>query len=199
MILRVSAGVCALFLAMAQMVGGALAGDIALQPASPQPTAASLSPGLYVVYAYPQDVKSLASAEYHLSKNKHSAKPLIGFDYPDTREGDNALTARQPYQVAAEITGFIRFEEAGRFDLDFQSNDGLMVEIGGEEVVFFDGRHPCTTPGSVTVSVPEAGWYPLRAIWFQRAGTSCLLMRSGPVEGELDWVPNEDFAFIPKE
>ena len=179
------------------MAGPALADDIALTPASPQPDEAAMRQGLHVVYAYPQDVKSIAAAEYHLGKNQHSAKPLIGFDYPDTAKGDDALTARQPYNVAAAISGFMRFDAPGRYDLEFHSNDGLKVEIGGAEVVFFDGRHPCTTPGSYTVAVPEAGWYRLKATWFQRSGTSCLLLKSGPADGELDWTPNEDFAFIP--
>ena len=186
-------------IAIATAAFAASAGELTLTPASPQPDETALRQGLHVVYAYPQDVKSLASAEHHLGKNQHSAKPLIGFDYPDTEEGDNALTARQPFQVAAHITGFIRFDEAGRYDLEFESNDGLKVEIGGAEVVYYDGRHPCSTPGFVTVVAPEAGWYPLEAIWFQRAGTSCLLMKSGPAGGELDWTPNDAFAFIPKD
>ena len=42
------------------MAGPALADDIALTPASPQPDEAAMRQGLHVVYAYPQDVKSIA-------------------------------------------------------------------------------------------------------------------------------------------
>lgn len=187
-------------LAAATLAGATAAkADVVLRPASPQPDAAALSQGLFVTYSYPQDVRSLAAAEHHLEKRPFSAKaPLIGFDYPDTREGDNALTSRQAYVVAAKIEGFIRFDAPGRYDLEFQSNDGLRVSIGGQVVSEYDGRHPCSSPGAVAVQAPSAGWYELEAIYFQRQGTSCLLMEWAPAGGEMGWTPNDAFAFIPK-
>lgn len=168
--------------------------SISLTPADPQPTEADLAPGLAVTYAYPGDVKSLQDAVSYLDYDTKVGPPLIGFDYPDTLEGEETLTAGQSIQVIAQITGFIRFDEPGTHQLEFQSNDGLSVSISGEEVYRYDGRHPCETNGAQSVTVPEAGWYELEAIYFQRVGTACLLMQWDVGNG-FDWTPNDVFAY----
>ena len=173
----------------------ALAGPIKLAPADPQPDASALAEGLAVAYGYPADVKTLRDAEYY-AKDAAAGEPLIGFDYPDTEEGDIALTSKQSIQVVAKITGFLKFDEPGVYELDFISNDGLRVHIGGEMVTEFDGRHPCENAGVVEVEAPVAGWYPLEALYFQRIGTSCLLAEWTPPGGELDWIPNENTAYL---
>jgi hypothetical protein len=172
--------------------------DVSLVPAQPQPDPSSLQQGLAVTYAYPTDVKSLSNAEHHLTKSPFKGKPIVGFDYPDTDEGDLTMTSRQPFMFAAKISGFIRFDAAGSHVLDFETNDGLSVSISGQEVYEYDGRHVCSSSGEVTVTVPEAGWYPLEATYFQRSGTACLLMKWATGGAEPDWTPNEAFAFIPE-
>jgi len=172
--------------------------QVALTPASPQPDPALLQPGLSVVYAYPRDVRSLDNADYHLRESPRAGKPLIGFDYPDTNEGDLTMTSRQPFVFAARISGYIAFDTAGAHTLDFETNDGLAVSIGGRAIYEHDGRHPCSSSGEVVVTVPEPGWYTLEATYFQRQGTACLLMKWAPPGGEIDWTPNEAFAFIPE-
>ena len=73
----------------------------------------------------------------------------------------------------------------------------LLVEIGGTQVFKYDGRHPCESNGAVDVNVPEAGWYEIEAIWFQRIGSACLLMQWGEPGGDLGWTPNDAFAHKP--
>ena len=185
----IAAGIAAIAFATS-----ALAQAVSLTPASPQPDAASLKPGLAVEYAYPADIKWLRDAETWFSYGSEQGEPLVGFDYPDTLEGEKALTSRQSQQVIAKISGYIRFDETGARDLDFMSNDGLSVMISGQEVYRHDGRHPCESDGAVTVNVPEPGWYKLDAVWFQRVGSSCLLMQWGSPGSDLGWTPNEAFG-----
>jgi hypothetical protein len=168
---------------------------VKLTPADPQPSEAELAPGLAVRYAYPGDVKSLQDAKSYLEYETKDGPPLVGFDYPDTLDGEETLTAGQSIQVVAEITGYIRFERPGVHQLEFQSNDGLLVKISGEDVYRYDGRHPCESNGLNEVDVPEAGWYEIEAIYFQRVGTACLLMMWGDAASGLDWTPNEAFAY----
>ena len=173
----------------------ASAAPLALTPASPQPDAAALSPGLYVEYVYPPDVRTLHEAN-SWKAGKSRGPDLVGFDYPDTEEGETALTSDKAEYVVAHIRGYLRFDEAGVYELDFLSNDGLEAEIGGQVVSRVDGRQPCDNVGVETVSVPEPGWYEVKALWFQRLNTSCLLMEwKTPSAGEVDWVPNEAFAY----
>lgn len=166
-------------------MGGAAGTD----PADPQPT--GLSDGLAVRYAYPPDVKTLAQAENYLS-DAQPGEPLEGLDYRDTADGDLTLTATRAHHVVAGISGFVRFDETGTYVLDFLSNDGLKASIGGQEVVFFDGRHPCEESEAVEVNVPTPGWYALEAVYFQRTGSACLHMRAG--QDAPEWMENEAFG-----
>lgn len=167
-----------------------LAGTLTLTPANPQPT--GLTEGLAVSYAYPADVKTLSQAAT-FAKRATPGKPLAGMDYIDTADGEKTLTSDKAHHVVADISGYVRFDAAGTYTVDFLSNDGLKVEIGGQEVAFFDGRHPCEESRPATVKVPQAGWYALKALYFQRTGSACLHMRAG--QGEPDWMENTSFGY----
>lgn len=180
--------------ALLGLAGAALAGPVAIRPAAEQPAAAELRPGLAVTYAFPTDVRSLYDAEQSRNYRPTKGKPLVGFDYPDTASGENALTSDQAEKVVAYISGLMRFEKAGVYRLSFQSNDGLRVILGGAQVYEHDGRHACVNSYTAEVSVPEPGWYPVEALWFQRLSTSCLLLRWQPPGGAEDWAPNAIFA-----
>ncbi len=180
------------FLAIAAAIFFAAAAHaevLKLKPASPQPT--SLSAGLAVKYFYPADVKNLRQAAKHAKRAKPGT-PLTGLDYEDTRNGQRTLTSKAAHHVVAKIDGYVKFDSAGIYTIEFLSNDGLQANIGGQEVVFFDGRHPCEPSDQVQVDVPSAGWYELDALYFQRVGTACLHMLAG--KGEPDWMPNSAFG-----
>lgn len=168
--------------------GTAFAGPIRLEPANPQP---NVKPGLAVKYAYPQDVKNLAQAK-RAAKRAKAGPALAGLDYRDSAEGDNTLTSKQAYRVVADISGYVKFDAPGTYAIDFLTNDGLQVWISGEEIVRKDGRFSCQPTDEVEVEVPQAGWYPIKALYFQRQGTACLHMRAGT--GAPDWMPNKAFG-----
>ena len=168
------------------------AGALKLSPANPQPT--GLKPGLAVVYAYPLDVKSLKQARSALNSSTKAGPPLLGLDYRDTNEGERTLTATRARNVVAHITGYVRFDKPGKHSIDFLSNDGMVATIGGQEVSKFDGRQPCEPTYGSDVEVPVAGWYELDLIYFQRGGTACLHMRSGPAGKRAKWMPNDAFG-----
>ncbi|MDP6566811.1 MAG: hypothetical protein QF578_18425 [Alphaproteobacteria bacterium] len=167
-----------------------------LAPAEPQPDAKSLKPGLAVEYVY-REAKSLHDAESYRGYNLESrGEPLKGFVYGDTNPGDGALTSGASELVIAYIKGYMRFE-AGQHELEFQSNDGLRVILGGVQVYEHDLRHPCVSNGAVTVKAPQAGWYPVEALYFQRLGTSCLDLSIRRPGGEWDWTEPEIYAHLP--
>lgn len=157
-----------------------------LTPASPQPQ--SVAPGLNVAYNYPQDVKSLSQARQQV-KRANPGPPLVGMDYPDTALGERALTSNAAEYVSAKIDGYLKFDQPGTWRLEFHSNDGLEVKLGGVDIYRKDGRFPCGTDGWVDVQVPEAGWYPVEAVYFQRMSTSCLMLRWEKPDGTREWTP----------
>ncbi len=171
------------------------AAPLRLTPANPQPT--GLKPGLNVVYGYAPDgqhIKTLADARAVLKRRPEPGPPLTGLDYRDTDEGEPTLTSKRAENVAARITGYIRFDKPGIYDIDFLTNDGLRMKIGGQIVGQFDGRQKCDTIIGTEVEVPKAGWYELEGLYFNRLHTSCLHMRWAPSGEKLTWVPNAVFG-----
>ena len=144
-------------------------------PAVPQPSAASLTPGLAVDYVYAEALSLGEAGSWRKYSNKHKkGKPLTGFLYPNTNAGDPVLTSTADEFVIAFIKGFMHFDQAGDHEFRFFSNDGLRVVLGGVRIYQHDFRHPCETKGSVTVRIPEAGWYEVETLFFQRLNTACL-------------------------
>lgn len=173
----------------------ATADTVTLTLADPQPDADALAPGLAVSYAYPSKIKTLADADVALAKAK-PGPALPGLSYLDSEPGEMTLTSTSETKVAASISGFIRFDTAGTFDVEFISNDGIVASIGGQQVALFDEVHACESAGVTSVEVLQAGWYTLEATYFQRKGSSCLLM-DWSVPGEMEPTPDEVFAHLP--
>lgn len=169
------------------LAAASYAAPLKLKPANPQPS--GLKQGLAVKYAYPMDVKSLNQAERALRKAK-AGTPLKGLDY---RDSDTPLTAKQAHHVAAKITGYVKFDAPGTYNIDFLTNDGLNATVGGQTVGYFDGRQKCFETRAVQVDVPQAGWYPVDITYFQRVGSACLHMRAG--KGSPDWMANAAFGY----
>lgn len=167
---------------------------IKLQPANPQPRAGALTPGLAVNYTrLPGATRDLATAKRTLAKKGEAGPPLAGLAYDDTDDGDLVLTSDRKQMLGAAISGFIKFESAGTYTLDFLSNDGLEIAIGGQNVGVYDGVHACGYVGEVDVNVPKVGYYAVEATYFQRKGTACLMMEWGPDSDGLELVPDSAF------
>jgi len=170
-----------------------LAAPLTLVPADPQPDAGDLKPGLAVSYAYPKEVRTLDQADSALRKAK-PGPALVGLSYLDGDDGDITLTSKSHKKVAAQITGYLQFESAGTFEIDFFSNDGIRVELGGQQVALYDEVHACESAGLQEVEVPVAGWYEITATYFQRKGTACLMM-DWNADGAIGPVPDSAFAY----
>lgn len=183
----------ALAVVLATLTGAANAGPLTLSPADPQPSAPQA--GLAVEYAYPDDVKSLRDAYIALGIGAEPGTPMTaGLDYLSSDDEPMALTSKKETKVAARITGYVKFDAAGTYTLDVYSNDGLELSIGGQEVAKVDEKRACDPIGAVEVNVPEPGWYAVEALYWQRKGSSCLIMEVSQDGGEADVLPAENFG-----
>lgn len=172
-----------------------LAAPLKLTPANPQP--GNLKSGLSVTYGYAADgkhIKFLSDARAMLKSGAERGKPLRGLDYRDTNIGERILTAKRDENVAALISGYIRFDKPGIYKIEFFTNDGLSASISGQRVGHFDGRQTCDSTFRTKVDVPSAGWYDFNALYFNRLNTSCLMMRWAPDGSPMKWVPNNVFG-----
>lgn len=178
--------------ALSVLASSAMA-QVTLTPANPQPS--GLKSGLSVTYAYPVDVKTLAQAKNALASAPEAGAPLAGLTYPDQGAGKNALTSKKATSVAAAINGYIKFDEAGVYSLKFYTNDGLDMRMGGQRVGYETDRTPCSSTGNTKVNVPQAGWYDVSGLWFQRLSSSCLEMEWTTPSGKKGAVPNSAFGY----
>ena len=163
-----------------------------LKPAEPQPTAAQLQPGLGVGYVYGR----FNHLKEFMTKKFEPGKPLVHLDY---RMGDGAvLTTKERDQVGALITGFIRFEKAGTYGFDVTSNDGVRVEIGGQLLYEDPTVHSDDTSDRIDVKIEQAGWYPIKVLYYEKKGTATLVLRwiEGEAKGKLTPVPAAAFAHL---
>lgn len=176
------------------LAGPVFAAPLTLTLADPQPQAGDLNPGLAVKYAYPGEVRTLEAANAAVRKGR-AGPPLRGLSYEDNNEGDLTLTSRKAQKVAAAISGFIRFDTPGTYEVNIISNDGIEASIGGQQIALYDGIHACEPAGVREVSVPTAGWYALEATYFQRKGTACLIM-DWTVGGSMEPVPDDAFGHL---
>jgi hypothetical protein len=179
----------ALLLALAPMAQAeTLSG---LRPAEPQP--AQLTPGLAVEYVY---VK-VNYIEELKGRKFQSGPPLADINY---KWGGNVLTSTARESVGANISGFIRFEKPGVYGFEVTSNDGVLVEIGGQVLHEDPGVHSDTTSDRISVKIDQPGWYPLKVTYFQKRGTATLVLAwVGPGEkGKAVPVPAKSYGHVKK-
>ena len=186
---NIAGATLALLLTMAATAGAeTLTG---LRPAEPQPT--QITPGLAVEYTY---VK-VNFVDQLKGRKFEPGPPLTSINY---RWGGNVLTSKSREEVGASITGFIRFEKPGVYGFEVTSNDGVMVEIGGQAIHEDPGVHSDSTSDRINVKIDQAGWYPLKVLYFQKKGTASLVLAwVGPGEkGKAVPVPPAAFGYVKK-
>lgn len=174
-------------------VNFAVAGPMGLKPASPQPTAGSLSSGLAVQY-YGVKLDSIDQflewMEYDKGK---SGTPIPMLNY-QVGQG-NVLTTTTNDLVGADITGFINFETSGTYTIMVHSNDGVQVNIGGVMVYEDPEVHGDRFSDEIKLEISEPGWYPVRVLYFEKKNSSTLeLYWDPPGSGEIDYVPATAFG-----
>jgi hypothetical protein len=161
-----------------------------LRPAEPQP--AQVTPGLAVEYTYAR----VNYIEQLKGRKFESGPPLANLNY---RWGGNVLTSKDREDVGAIITGFIRFDKPGVYGFEVTSNDGVLLEIGGQVLHEDPGVHSDSTSDRINVKIDQSGWYPLRVVYFQKKGTASLVLAwVGPGEKKPVPVPAQAFGHIKK-
>ena len=189
----------ALALSVALLSPAALADSA--RPADPQPEAGALKPGLAVDYYYLKlDVlDELYNWLDH--KDPDPGAPLANLDFVANEQGPVLGTERGSI-VAAIITGYVRFPESGTFQLLALVNDGMRLWIGqdsGDPILEDPRKLSDRLVGPAGISVEADMWYPMKLEYFQKKGTSALVlawMRPGAGEGEEEVIEAAFFAHL---
>jgi hypothetical protein len=171
----------------------ALAGFDNLTPAEPQPAAGTLQPGLAVNYV---DVKARHVDEVEAGGDGEPGAPLPLLDYQSG--AGNVLTSEHADLIGARIRGFIKFDQAGRWLMATQSNDGVRVRIAGQVVIEDPDVHSDQFSKNAELNIATAGWYKLDVTYFERKSTSTLqLYWQRPGGSEFEIVPAGAFGHTP--
>lgn len=194
-----SAAVAAAILLTAPLITQTAASAGGIEPASPQPKASQLKPGLAVYYSF-NYVRAIKWMHYYTRKNKgQPGPPLPQLNYK-TGIG-NVLTSTRADGVLATIEGFIKLAKPGPYIFKVNANDGVRVILAGRRILDDPKWHSLgdqmTAP--VTVQVAKPGWYKLKVLYFERKGTSTLeLYWQPPGAGSASIVPAGVFAHQAK-
>ena len=188
---------CALVLAT--WPGGPLVGSAGAQQFTGLAPAAvesdALVPGLAVTYWRGNRFDLMV--EMHDLVKRANGQPGAPVMQLDT--GNFVLSTRASELVAAVMKGYIEFPEAGIYQVEFVSNDGILIEIDGQLIHADPNRHSDTTSGPIAIEIGEGGWYDVDIAYFQKRGTHRHEMYWLPPgqEGDLELVPAAAFAHTP--
>ena len=147
----------------------------------------SLEPGLEVIFHFGDFSSIGALLTKAASESPKIGEPIANLDHRGGG-GKGVLGLRHRDFVGAIITGYMLFPEAGTYNLRVRSNDGIRLELGGE-LIFEDPRtHADRNSPTLPVVVTEAGWVPLRTVYFERKGSWSL---------QVYWSQGGEFVPIP--
>ena len=188
---------CALGIALSLAIAGPGSAQNAFSGLSAAATnGQTLDPGLAVTYWRGNSVDTMVEVRDIVRRARgEPGDPVLQLD-----TGTNVLSTKSLELVAAVMKGLINFSEAGTYQVEFVSNDGILVEIDGQQIHADPNRHSDSTSGPIPVEITEPGWYDVDIAYFQKKGTFRHEMYWSPPSdqgGELTLVPAEAFAHIP--
>jgi len=182
------------------LAGTALAQDEQPVPLSPQPADGDLKPGIAVEYYYGFRGRHTNAAWALVdATNGDPGDPIPMLDYNVGNEP--MLTNTRNKFLVAHMKGAMHFKEPGTYKFTALTNDGFELNIGGAFILEDPDVHFDRWSDIVSVEIPEAGWYDLEMLYFNRKGTETLELYWRPPwdtsEGDMQFVPAEVFAHLP--
>lgn len=147
-----------------------------------------LKPGLNVVYyqEYFERDLSAVSGPQASQYQKVNGKPILELNHQfGTEEVFDSGTNRG---VALIMTGYLNFEQAGTYQLQALSNDGINMLIAGQTLISDPEQHSDRLSNIGNLSIEAPGYYPTRIEYFQRKGTAAL---------KLFWKTEDSSDFVP--
>lgn len=172
----------------------AVQAQVAVNPASPQPAADQLKPGLAVRYYFDYFRHIDEMIEFEDFRDGKVGEPILELNYK-VGQG-NVLTSDSNDAVGAKMTGYILLDQPGTYSFAFLSNDGVRLEIDGKMILEDPGVHSDQYSDFGSVTVTEPGWYPILIRYYERKNTSTIIFfwRPPGVEGTMPIVPGAALA-----
>jgi hypothetical protein len=137
-------------------------------------------PGLAVVYTFGEFDDIAQVVERTDNGNPNPGEPILSLDKRGGN-GQKVLGTNFDKFVGARLSGFVKFPEAGTYQLSMRTNDGTRVVLDGVTILEDPGPHPDRDEGPVSVNIATAGWHPITVFFYQKKGSWILRVNwSGP-------------------
>lgn len=118
-------------------------------------------------------------------------KPIAKLDYQYDGLAPMFGTDRKQ-SIGLVISGFLKFDPAGRYEIKAKSNDGIRVKLADKIIIEDPDVHSDRFSSIAILDVPQSGFVPLRIQYFQRKGSACLqLYWKRPGSDHFDIIPEE--------
>ncbi len=156
---------------------------------------ASLLPGLAVIYYKKFFKRHLRYLPQGPSQKYPSfkGKPITDINHQFGK--DNVFGSGESRGIGLRMTGYLHLAQVGVYEFQALSNDGLIVQIGGQVTLSDPDQHSDRLSNIGRVTVNNAGWYPIIVEYFQRKGTAALkLFWKIPGNGEFSPVSSKAYG-----
>lgn len=166
--------------------------------ASPQPAAGAIKPGLSVKYYIEKfnHIDEVINAASWMKPVRGEPLPMLNYNVGQGK----VLSNKNTDLVGAFIQGYLKIDEPGDYIITVQHNDGVRLWIGGEMLYNSPNVTPDLWSPDMQISFDQAGWYPIKMIYYEKKNTSTLeLYWQPPGAGDIEFVPASALGHIPGE
>jgi len=137
---------------------------------------ASIRPGLlpYYVYDFYRNIDQMDSVDQVVTSHSPGA-PVAEINHKGGTD-DPVFASGKSRGVGIVFTGGVHLAHPGLYSFQVLSNDGVELRIGRQPLLADPDVHKDHLSTKVSLTVDEPGWYPLAIRYFQRKGTSALVL-----------------------
>ncbi|WP_319549100.1 PA14 domain-containing protein [Desulfogranum marinum] len=162
-----------------------------------QRVAEKIVPGLLPLYYldfFQRDLKKLpqgSSAKYPSFRGE----AILELNHTFGRGEVFASGAKQG--VGMRLQGYLLFAEPGEYSLQAMSNDGIIMQLDGVQVLSDPKQHSDRLTEMAQVVINHPGWYPVVIEYFQRKGTATLqLLWKTPGSSDVEPIPASAYGHV---
>lgn len=164
-----------------------------LTPVSPQPVSASIAPGLAVQY-FSKKFNNLKNLDDWMGyKNGVIGKPLNVLNI-NPKEKTVLTTTKDP--VGADIVGYIKMSNPGRYIFKVQSNNIVYLAIGNKLIYEDLEGNEDNVSDELVVEISKLGWYPINIRYLKNKAAAILAVYWEAPGGSMEIIPTSALAHL---
>ncbi|MBI5591888.1 MAG: hypothetical protein HY881_15565 [Deltaproteobacteria bacterium] len=157
-----------------------------------------LKPGLSAIYIYKffRHIDEMPVFNPKTTTEK-MGKPILFLNHHFDKK-DLIFDSGVSQGIGVQMNGFLKFSEAGKYEMMALSNDGILVQICNDTILADPRVHSDRFSPQAVLNIQKPGWYPIMIQYFQRKGTAAIEMHwKLPGKADFSIIPAEAYAHAP--